>query len=60
MNRKTKLLMEDNPDERDDIRGAYARGANSYIRKPVEFSQFTTMLAEVGHYWLDLDSRPQV
>ena len=46
-------------DERDDIRGAYARGANSYIRKPVEFSQFTTMLAEVGHYWLDLNSRPQ-
>jgi CheY-like chemotaxis protein len=46
-------------DERDDIRGAYARGANSYIRKPVEFSQFTTMLAEIGHYWLDLNSRPQ-
>ncbi len=46
-------------DERDDIRGAYARGANSYIRKPVEFSQFTTMLGEVGHYWLDLNSRPQ-
>ena len=46
-------------DERDDIRGAYARGANSYVRKPVEFSQFTTMLAEVGHYWLDLNSRPQ-
>lgn len=46
-------------DERDDIRGAYARGANSYVRKPVEFSQFTAMLAEVGHYWLDLNSRPQ-
>jgi len=46
-------------DERDDIRGAYARGANSYVRKPVEFSRFTAMLAEVGHYWLDLNSRPQ-
>jgi CheY-like chemotaxis protein len=46
-------------DERDDIRGAYARGANSYIRKPVEFSQFAAMLAEIGHYWLDLNSRPQ-
>jgi CheY-like chemotaxis protein len=45
-------------DERDDIRGAYARGANSYIRKPVEFNQFTTMLAEIGHYWLDLNSTP--
>jgi two-component system, response regulator len=43
-------------DERDDIRGAYARGANSYIRKPVEFNRFTSMLAELGHYWLDLNS----
>lgn len=47
-------------DERDDIRGAYARGTNSYIRKPVEFNQFTSMLAEIGHYWLDLNSPPQV
>lgn len=46
-------------DERGDIHGAYARGANSYVRKPVEFSQFTTMLAEIGHYWLGLNSPPQ-
>ena len=46
-------------DQRDDIRGAYARGANSYIRKPVAFNQFTTMLAEIGHYWLDLNVPPQ-
>ena len=31
-------------DERDDIRGAYARGANSYIRKPVEFNRFTAVV----------------
>jgi two-component system response regulator len=46
-------------DERDDIRGAYARGANSYIRKPVEFNQFSTVLAELGRYWLDLNAPPQ-
>ena len=46
-------------DERDDIRGAYARGANSYIRKPVDFSQFTSVLAEIGRYWLDRNSPPQ-
>lgn len=28
-------------------------------RKLAEFSQFTAMLAEVGNYWLDLNSRPQ-
>jgi len=53
------IVVLTSSDERDDVRGAYARGANSYFRKPVEFSQFTTMLAEVGHYWLDLNSRPQ-
>ena len=31
-------------DERDDIRGAYARGANSYIRTPVYFNRFTAVL----------------
>lgn len=46
-------------DERDDIRGAYARGANSYIRKPVEFGRFTAALSEIGHYWLELNTPPQ-
>ena len=46
-------------DERDDIRGAYARGANSYIRKPVEFNRFTAVLGEIGRYWLELNSPPQ-
>jgi len=60
--RRTQLIpvvVLTSSDERDDIRGAYARGANSYLRKPVEFSQFTSMLAEVGRYWLDLNSPPQ-
>ena len=53
------IVVLHSTNEPDDVGGAYARGANSYFRKPVEFSQFTTMLAEVGHYWLDLNSRPQ-
>lgn len=46
-------------DECDDIRGAYARGANSYIRKPVDAGRFTAALAEIGRYWLDLNTPPQ-
>ena len=60
--RRTQLLpvvVLTSSDERAAIRGAYARGANSYLRKPVEFSQFTRLLAEVGRYWLDLNSPPQ-
>lgn len=45
-------------DERDDIRGAYARGANSYIRKPVDFNQFAEAVRQVGLYWLVLNEAP--
>jgi CheY-like chemotaxis protein len=46
-------------DEREDVRGAYARGANSYIRKPVEFGRFTAALSDIGRYWIDLNTPPQ-
>ncbi len=61
--RRTQLIpvvVLTSSDEREDVRGAYARGANSYVRKPVEFSRFTTALAEIGRYWLGLNTPPQV
>lgn len=60
--RRTQLIpvvVLTSSDERADIRGAYARGANSYIRKPVEFNHFTTVLADIGRYWFDLNAPPQ-
>lgn len=61
--RRTQLIpvvVLTSSDERDDIRGAYARGANSYILKPVEFNQFTTVLTEIGRYWIGLNTPPQI
>lgn len=58
-NRQTQLIpvvVLSSSDEREDIAGAYARGANSYIRKPVEFSQFSSVLENLGRYWLELNS----
>lgn len=58
-NRQTQLIpvvVLSSSDEREDITGAYARGANSYIRKPVEFSQFSSVLENLGRYWLELNS----
>ncbi len=58
-NRQTQLIpvvVLTSSDEREDIAGAYARGANSYLRKPVEFSQFSSVLAVVGRYWLELNT----
>jgi len=38
--------------EHPDIDRAYALGANSYIVKPVEFNEFSAVVADLGIYWL--------
>ena len=44
--------------EQRDIREAYAAGANSYVRKPVDFDKFTEALGLIGRYWLGLNENP--
>jgi CheY-like chemotaxis protein len=39
-------------DEDSDIREAYRRGVNSYIRKPIDFTRFVEVAAQIGLYWL--------
>ncbi len=45
--------------ENPDIERAYSLGANSYIVKPVEFDEFTKVVADLGLYWL-LKNQPHV
>jgi two-component system, response regulator len=44
--------------EEQDLLNGYALGANSYIRKPVDFSQFTEAIRQLGLYWLVLNEAP--
>lgn len=46
--------------EAHDLREAYRRGANSYLRKPVDFDEFVGMVRELCHYWLVLNRPPPV
>lgn len=45
-------------DEDRDIVESYKLGANSYIRKPVDFTQFADAVQQLGLYWLVLNQLP--
>lgn len=45
-------------DEESDILQSYQRGANSYIRKPVDIVQFTEAVKQLKLYWLVLNVPP--
>jgi len=44
--------------EQQDIMKSYEDGANSYIRKPVDFDQFVESVRQLGMYWLMLNESP--
>ena len=46
--------------EEQDVAQSYDLGANSYIRKPVDFKQFVESVEHLGLYWLVMNEPPPV
>ncbi|MEW6776792.1 MAG: response regulator [Bdellovibrionota bacterium] len=56
--RRLPVVVLTSSKEERDIIASYNLGANSYVRKPVDFGQFVEAAAQLGLYWLVLNEAP--
>lgn len=51
------VILTSSDEERDRLK-SYENGANSFVRKPVDFSEFAETVARLGIYWLATNEPP--
>jgi two-component system, response regulator len=51
------VILTTSVEDEDRLEG-YRLGANSYVRKPVDFAEFAQAVVQLGLYWLVLNERP--
>lgn len=53
------VILTSSNEDKDRING-YGLGANSYVRKPVDFGEFMDAVKQLGLYWLVLNVKPPI
>ncbi len=52
------VVVLSSSDDPGDIAAAYGAGANSYLRKPVDFDQFVQLVGDLHRYWIGHNALP--
>jgi two-component system response regulator len=56
--RLTPVVILTSSKEDQDLLNSYQHGANSYVRKPVDFNKFLEAVRQIGLYWLLINESP--
>ena len=56
--RLVPVVVLTSSDEVIDVQGSYSRGANAFVRKPVDFDEFIEAMDSIARFWLKRNLSP--